>query len=112
MDVASRDWHRAAVEAERQRDNAIAQLEYEQANRRKEDAKLAHERDDFIKELETANTGMLAALGAIQEQHHIVYLDVDDEVRGLNPMCNVCMRAYPCRTRRLADQGLGGGQDG
>lgn len=55
---------------------------------------------------------MRAALVAIQEQHHIVYLDVDDEARGLNPMCNVCMKAYPCRTRRLADHGLGGEERG
>ena len=69
IDVANHDWYRRALEAERERANAIAQLEYEQANRRKEDANLAHERDDFIKELETANTGMRSALEAIQELH-------------------------------------------
>lgn len=66
MDVA-KDWHRIAYEAERARDNAVAQLEYEQSNRRKNDAEIAHERDDFIKELETANADLRAALVAIQE---------------------------------------------
>lgn len=53
---------------------------------------------------------MRTALEAIQELHKPVYEGVeavgcllcDWEVEG----------AWPCDTRRLADQGLGGGQDG
>ncbi|MGP9033660.1 hypothetical protein ACT17S_11380 [Glutamicibacter mysorens] len=102
--MANHDWYRRALEAERERANAIAQLEYEQANRRKEDAKLAHERDDFIKELETANTGMRSALEAIQELH-VKRRIVDG--RTYLEFCGHCECQWPCATRRLADQGLG-----
>ena len=109
--MASRDWHRAAVEAERQRDNAIAQLEYEQANRRRNDTEIAHERDDFIKELETVNTGMRTALVAIQELHKPAKGWISEREYLL--YCADCGDAtYPCKTRKLAYEGLGGGQDG
>lgn len=62
---------------------------------------------------------MRAALEAIQEQHKPVYF------HGLRiPLCKSCANRnrrdmaspafaqWPCESRRLADQGLGGGQDG
>ncbi len=65
---------------------------------------------------------MRAALEAIQELHRLEY-----EVRPLYPtsnynaepagtaeyrICANCKTYYPCATRSLADEGLGGGQDG
>lgn len=62
---------------------------------------------------------MRAALEAIQEQHEPAEALMNPGRREqLVKVCTGCgtddgnWQLWPCRTRRLADQGLGGGQDG
>ena len=52
---------------------------------------------------------MRAALEAIQELHKAVAFYGEDADWWV---CGHCHDNHPCATRRLADQGLGGGQDG
>lgn len=58
--MSGRDWHRAAVVAERERDNARAQLAYEQANRRKWEADYRTEHADYLAQVEAERDAALA----------------------------------------------------
>lgn len=46
------------------------------------------------------------ALVAIQELHPKEYASSGDEAYDLNPRCGNCGTAFPCDTRRLADESL------
>ena len=57
-------------------------------------------------------TDLRAALVAIQELHPKEYASSGDEAYELNPRCGNCGTAFPCETRRLADDALGGDNNG
>lgn len=49
---------------------------------------------------------MRAALEQIQAQHAKTYWTGQDEVWELNAKCDECRNAYPCATRKMADEAL------
>ena len=112
--MSAKNWHRTALEMGRERDNALAQLRYEQANRRKAEAAYRIEQEEYLQHLE-------AAIERIRELHRPVGLTEHTGPRikpsgapipDDTPVCGYCTDPdalgwceYPCPTIEALDDG-------
>ena len=62
------NWHRVAGDMERARDNALAQLAYEQANRRQQEADYRAEHEDYLRQVESERAELLDIVNAVRDQ--------------------------------------------
>lgn len=105
--MSTRNWHRIAYEAEQARDNALAQLRYEQANRRQEQANYQAEHQEYLAEVE-------AAIQRVRDLHRPVAIEErgqDGALVTVGYECDYCGNwddlalTYPCPTIRALDGG-------
>lgn len=66
--MSAENWHRIACDMERERDNALAQLAYEQANRRKKEAAYRAEHEDYVRQVESERAELLGIVDAVRDQ--------------------------------------------
>ena len=58
----------STTDMERERDNALAQLSYEQANRRKAEAAYRAEHEDYLRQVESERAELLGIVDAVRAQ--------------------------------------------
>lgn len=66
--MTARNWHREAVDALQARDEARAQLAYEQANRRTQEANYRAEHEDYLRQVESERAELLGIVDAVRDQ--------------------------------------------
>lgn len=102
--TTSKDWHRIAVEAEQARDNALAQLRHEQANRRQWEADYRAEHAEHLLELE-------ATIARVREVHEpLDAVHYQGRSQTLRKVCTGCgtddgnWQVWPCPTIRAIER--------
>lgn len=93
--MTTKNWHRAVHDAERERDNALAQLAHEQANRRQWQTQYQAEHRDYLNEVESdrdrLRDGIKALLPRLRSLRdtveHLETYDGEDTAEDINTFC-------------------------